>query len=109
MEKKIFLILLILFISLLVIFKINRYEVSGGFFSETSIINGKYYLNDKNLDKKVEVSKIQWYFTNITGGLFHVIFIIFQIYFFYWNIRYGIPYIYHRKYENIYDKGVEKK
>ncbi len=50
-----------------------------------------------------QVSKVQWYFTNISDFLFTVVAFVFSVFIFYCIIRYGIPYFYHKKYENIYD------
>ncbi len=98
--KKIYIMVLIIFIALFVVVKINGYYCSKHFiFNQESVIDGRYYLVDKDLNSRTEVTKAQWYLTNMEYFLFLIVGVGFQILTFYCIVRYGIPYFYYRKWE----------
>ncbi len=105
MKKLLLILSLVCMIGVLFLFEsINKYYVSENLIFDTaSIVADRYYLTAKNDGNAIEVSRIQWWYTNIVGLMLLFFCVILMFVVFYLGLRYVIPYFYYRKYENIYD------
>ena len=103
--KKFGICIVILTIVFTVLDRMNKYwECENFIFNTTMIMNGNYYLVTKEDMNIVEVSALQWYYTNSIASILLVLWILTGLLFLYVMGRHVLPYFWYKKYDHIFDE-----
>ncbi len=104
--KKIGICIIILSIIFVVLARTDRYYASENLIFDTEdIINGNYYLVLKENMKVVEVSALQWYYTNLVVSILLVLWILTSLLFLYVMGRHVLPFFWFKKYDHMFDEA----
>ncbi|UTC50444.1 hypothetical protein [Treponema sp. OMZ 855] len=102
--KKVGICIIILTIIFVITANMDKYYASENLiFDTTDIINGNYYLTAKENMENIQVSALQWYYTNIVVTILLVLWILTGLLFLYVMARYVLPYLWYKKYDHIFD------
>jgi len=102
--KKVGICIIILTIVFVIIANMDKYYASENLvFDTTDIINDNYYLTVKENMENIQVSALQWYYTNIVVTILLVLWILTGLLFLYVMTRYVLPYLWYKKYDHIFD------
>ena len=102
--KKVGICIIILTIIFVIIANMDKYYASENLvFDTTDIVNDNYYLTVKENMENIQVSALQWYYTNIVVTILLVLWILTGLLFLYVMTRYVLPYLWYKKYDHIFD------
>lgn len=103
--KKIGICIVILTIIFTILLRIDKYcDCENFIFNTTMIINGNYYLVTKENMEVVEVSALQWYYTNFISSISLVLWILTGLLYLYVMGRHVLPYFWYKKYDHMFDE-----
>ena len=103
--KKIGICIVILTIIFTILLRIDKYcDCENLIFNTTMIINGNYYLVTKENMEVVEVSALQWYYTNFISSISLVLWILTGLLYLYVMGRHLLPYFWYKKYDHMFDE-----
>ena len=103
--KKIGICIVILTIIFTILLRIDKYcDCENFIFNTTMIINGNYYLVTKENMEVVEVSALQWYYTNFISFISLVLWILTGLLYLYVMGRHVLPYFWYKKYDHMFDE-----
>ncbi len=104
--KKIGICIIILTIIFTIVDRMDRYYACENLiFNTTRVINGNYYLVLKENMKVVEVSALQWYYTNLVVSILLVLWILTSLLFLYVMGRHVLPFFWFKKYDHMFDEA----
>ena len=103
--KKFGICIIILTIIFTILLRIDKYcDCENLIFNTTMIINGNYYLVTKENMEVVEVSALQWYYTNFISSISLVLWILTGLLYLYVMGRHVLPYFWYKKYDHIFNE-----
>lgn len=103
--KKIGICIIILTIIFVILARTDKYYASGKLiFDKTDIINGNYYLTNKEDMKNIQVSALRWYYTNMVVSILLVLWVLTGLLFLYVMGRHVLPYFWYKKYDHMFDE-----
>ncbi|UTC62095.1 hypothetical protein E4O00_01465 [Treponema sp. OMZ 788] len=104
--KKFGICIIILTIIFTILLRMDKYcDCENFIFNTTMIIKGNYYLVAKEDMKVVEVSALQWYYTNFISFISLVLWILTGLLYLYVMGCHVLPYFWYKKYDHMFDES----